>query len=122
MADQITSSVGTNVVDNSIVPYMRAREVEFSAYNLRPYRAAQFFFGDTNVTRFCQRATRLIPDTANANMALTSVIQSQERFYCNSTHCFASAIGAANGAIYLNENYLSVNVAVIGANTLGASD
>ncbi|MGH7744265.1 MAG: hypothetical protein ACREQ5_05515 [Candidatus Dormibacteria bacterium] len=116
----ITSLIGTSTVDQTVIPYMRAREVEIAAENLRPARAAQFFFGDVNVTRFVQRSSRLVPDTANANSALTRVVRSQERFYCNNTHAFASAIGAANGTIYINEDYVCVNVSVIGANSFTA--
>ena len=118
----VSTSVGTTTVDQSVIPYMRARAVEFAGQNLRPGRQAQFFFGDTNVTRFVQRASQLVPDTANANTALTAVVQSEERYYCNSTHCFVTAIGASNGTIYLNENYICVNVSQVGANTGHAAD
>jgi hypothetical protein len=118
----ISTSIGTNVVNNAVVPYMRSREIEFGADNLRPDRLAQFFFGDTNVTRFVQRASRLLPDIANAAVATAGVLVG-ERFYCNTTHGFATAIGKSmSNTIYLNENYTTVNVAAIGANTLGVSD
>lgn len=118
----IITSVGQLSVNNAVVPYMREREVEFYAQNLRPGRAAQFFFGDINVTRFVQTASQLIPDTANANDALASVIDFGERFYCNTTHAFVTAIGAANGTIYLNENYVVINVAPLGANNFSSTD
>ncbi len=115
----ITIPVGTSsTVDQSVTPYMRAREIDFYAHNLRPYRTTNFFFGDINVTRFVQTASQLIPDTANANSALSTVIEYGEELYCNTTHAYASAIGSANGTIYLNENYVSINVNPIGANTL----
>jgi len=117
----ISQSVGASAVDTSVIPYMRAREVEFKCDNLRPGRKAQFFFGDVNVTRFVQRASKILPD--NANTSKVSGIIAGERFYCNTTHGFASVIGTSmSNTIYLNENYITVNVSAIGANTLGASD
>jgi hypothetical protein len=117
----IQTTTGTGSVNVSTVPFMRAREVEFQADNLRPDRKAQFFFGDINVTRFVQRASRLIPDNANVNNS--TVVTIGERLYCNTTHAFASVIGNSSGnTIYINENYIAINVATIGANTLGSAD
>ena len=117
----IQTTSGSGSVNVSTIPYMRAREVEFQADNLRPDRQAQFFFGDINVTRFVQRSSRIIPDTANSSKA--TVVSIGERLYCNTTHAFASVIGNSLGnTIYINENYLAVNVAAIGANTLGSND
>lgn len=117
----IQTAVGASSVNNQVIPFMRSREVEFTAENLRPGRQAQFFFGDTNVTRFTQRASRLLPDNANSNHSMVVVVG--ERLYCNTTHGFASVIGGSMGnTIYINENYITVNVSAIGANTLGIND
>lgn len=117
----IQTSLGTATVNNQVIPWMRSREVEFNAVNLRPGRLAQFFFGSTNVTRFVQRASRLLPDLANAANSMVTTVG--ERLYCNTTHAMASVIGSSQAnTIYLNENYICVNISPIGANTLGAAD
>lgn len=111
----ITQTSGSANVDTSVIPYMRAREVEFSADNLRPQRRAFCFFGSINVTRFVQPASVLVPDTANANIAKGTVIG--ERLYCNTTHGFATVIDNSMGnTIYINENYITLNVSQVGAN------
>jgi hypothetical protein len=117
----IQTTAGSGTVNTSIVPFVRAREVEFQADNLRPDRPAQFFFGDINVTRFVQRASKLIPDVANSNNA--TVVTIGERLYCNTTHGFASVIGNSQGnTIFINENFIEINVSAIGANTIGTND
>lgn len=111
----ITQTSGSANVDTSIIPYMRAREVEFSADNLRPQRRAFCFFGPTNITRFVQPASVLVPDTANANITKGTVIG--ERLYCNTTHRFATVIDNSMGnTIYINENYVTLNISQVGAN------
>ena len=115
-------SSGTGLVNMSVVPYMRAREVQFFAQDLRPNRQAYFFFDDTNVNRFVQNSSSIVLDV-NSN-PLTSNIG--DGLYCSNTAGYATIVGyspppAANtsdsaaavaigGTIYLNENYISIGV------------
>lgn len=117
----IQTAIGAATVNNQVIPFMRSREVEFRAWNMRPGRLANFFFGTTNVTRFVQRGSRIVLDTANTAKALVTAVG--DNLYCNSTHAFASSLGSSEGnAIWINEDYICVNVSAVGANTLGASD
>src|SRR6478609_10392302 len=115
----VPTNVGTAVVDQSVVPYMRGKEVEFSAINLRPGRDAFFYFDSVLVTNFVQQASVIVTDSANTVMGYVK----GEKLYCNATHAMASVIDCSpNNTIYLNENYISINVNAVGANVLGASD
>lgn len=115
----ISTPAKSTTIDQSVIPYVRAREVEFSAVNLRPNRDVFCFFDDINVTRFVQRASKVVTDSGNNVFGLVK----GERLYCNSTHGFASVIAASpNTSVYINENYIALNVNAVGANTLGGSD
>src|SRR6478609_1252167 len=115
----VPTNVGTAVVDQSVVPYMRGKEVEFSAINLRPGRDAFFYFDSVLVTNFVQQASVIVTDSANTVMGYVK----GEKLYCNATHAMASVIDCSpNNTIYLNENYISINVNAVGANVLGVSD
>jgi hypothetical protein len=117
-------SSGNVLVDMSVIPYMRAREVEFFATNLRPYRPAYFFFDDTNINRFVQIPSSLVLDTSS-NALFANV---GDGIYCSNTGGYATIVGYSpppsppttsssapitGGTLYLNENYISINVAVI---------
>jgi len=53
--DQIQQSLGDRVVDVSIVPYIRARDVFFVGHNLRPTRRVFYFFDETAITDYVSR-------------------------------------------------------------------
>ena len=55
----ITTQTGKVVVDTNLVPYIRGREVEFVAHNLKPYKSARIFFDDVAVNGFCQAGSRV---------------------------------------------------------------
>jgi hypothetical protein len=59
----ITTQTGKVVVDTNLVPYIRGREVEFVAHNLKPYKIARIFFDDVAVNGFCQAGSRVLLDS-----------------------------------------------------------
>ncbi len=59
----ITTQTGKVVVDTNLVPYIRGREVEFVAHNLKPYKLARLFFDDVAVNGFCQAGSRVLLDS-----------------------------------------------------------
>jgi len=48
--------VGDRVIDTSVIPYMRSRDVEFSAKGLMPESQVYAFFDDVNVTQYCKQS------------------------------------------------------------------
>jgi hypothetical protein len=59
----IKTEYGTVVVDTNLVPYMRSREVEFTARNLKPYKTAGLFFDEVVVNQFSQVGNKVEIDT-----------------------------------------------------------
>lgn len=49
------SVVGDRVVDTSVIPYMRSREVKFEAKGLMPQSRVFAFFDDVNVSSYCKQ-------------------------------------------------------------------
>lgn len=103
----ITIQSGQFLVDSSIVPFIRKKDVEFSAGDLKPYKEANFFFDETDVSRFVQNPSVLIAsDTSNLG------VLRGHRLYNPTTKIYATAVDVSpNNTIYLNENYISVNIA-----------
>lgn len=58
----ITTQTGKVVVDTNLVPYIREREVEFVANNLKPFKLSRIFFDDVAVNGFCQSGSRVLLD------------------------------------------------------------
>ena len=114
-------SGGTSNTDMSIIPYMRQNEIFFVAHNLSPHQNTHFFFEDVLVDRFVQVPSVIALDGLNKNTA--NQWTQGDAVYCNATHAFAEVItpsGATN--LYVNENFISINVMPVGANTLGSTD
>ena len=49
--------------DSTLIPYIRYKQVEFSARNLKPWNLARIFFDDIVVNQYCQAANRIIIDS-----------------------------------------------------------
>jgi len=105
----ITVSSGQFLVDTSIVPFIRKNDVEFAAGDLKPYKAANFFFDETDVSRFVQN-----PSVLSASETTSLAIERGNKLYNFTTKAYASVADVSpNNTFYLNENYLTVNVAGI---------
>lgn len=59
----ITTNFGKVVVDTNLVPYIRERQVNFLAQNLKPYKLGKIFFDDIAINQFCQAPGRLLLDS-----------------------------------------------------------
>ena len=58
--ETITRSIGDRVVDVSIIPYMRNRNVLFTGSNFKPESTLYSFFDSTNVSQYVARANRIL--------------------------------------------------------------
>lgn len=61
----ITRSIGNRVVDVSIIPYMRNRNVLFTGSNFKPESTMYSFFDSTNVSKYVARANRFLLNDNN---------------------------------------------------------
>jgi len=64
----ITENIGTRIVDVSIVPFMRGRNIRFTANGLRPNRELNVFFDGVNVNEFIFAAPNGVPDSLDDNV------------------------------------------------------
>lgn len=51
------TDLGDRVIDTSVIPYMRSRAVNFTAYGLKPNTRFYAFFDDENVNAYCALRT-----------------------------------------------------------------
>ena len=110
----INITVGTQVVDRSVVPYMRTMPVVVKSYNLRPGANARFWFDDTPVNYYVQPASFI---SCNVGYAANQ-FGVQEGIYCPSTHAYAVVQENSQGTIlHIQENYTCLNLATYGSNT-----
>jgi hypothetical protein len=61
----ITQSIGDRVVDVSVIPYMRAKTVLFTATDFKPDTILYPFFDNTSVEQYVARANKFILATNN---------------------------------------------------------
>lgn len=103
----------------SIIPYIRSNEILFDSLNLKPGRAAYFFFDNENVDGFVQKASILQTSTGD----LSKKFSRNEGLYCSNTKCYVTVIStSSNNTVYVNDNYVSLNLQFFGANVSFGSD
>jgi hypothetical protein len=103
----------------SIIPFIRSNEIIFDAINLKPGKIAHFFFDGTNVDKFVQKASVLTTDSVDVSKTFVK----NEGLYCSNTKAYATVIStSSNNIIYINDNYVSLNVTTYGAAPFNADD
>jgi hypothetical protein len=107
----------TSASGNQITRYIRHNEVLLIADSLCPDKVANVFFDSTLINNYCQVGNRLNLYPANN----AGIFDSNEGIVNLSTNCYARVIGTSNNIVYLNQNYITVNVATYGVTTLSSS-
>lgn len=91
----------------SIIPFIRAKEIVFDVQNLKPDKEAHFFFDGVNVDNFVQRASIIQTNTGDVSKKFIR----GEGLYCETTRSYAEVIStSSNNIIYINDNYVSINL------------
>jgi hypothetical protein len=103
---------------NIVTRFIRANEVVFVGTSLTPDKVPNYFLDDTLVNQFCQKSNRL--QLANANNA--GIFVQGEGIVDVTTNAFARVLTTSNNIVYLNQNFLTVNIVPFGANTLAANN
>lgn len=103
MADTSTQKTAVNT---QVVPFLRAKEVAFTATHLRPDKTVNFFFDDVSVNNFVQKPTRLVvsQNVASSNFAQNGGIVN------NTSKAYAKVISTSNNIVYINENFITANM------------
>lgn len=113
----VAASAG--VSDTSIITrFIRTNDVQFSASSLCPDKQPNFWFDATNVNIFCQKSNRLELNSANN----AGIFVEGEGIVDSTTNAYASVLATSNNVVYLNQNYVTINVTAYGSNTFASSD
>ncbi|CAB4124102.1 hypothetical protein UFOVP49_8 [uncultured Caudovirales phage] len=97
---------------STVVPYIRTKEIEFVADSLKPYKPAHFFFDSLLVDKFVQKASSI---KVNAGFDTTELLQDEGLYSANSGG-YATVISASPNTIYVNDNFVSLDVSNYGSN------
>lgn len=103
---------------NIVTRFIRANEIVFVGTSLTPDKVPNYFLDDTIVNNFVQKSNRL--QLANANNA--GIFVQGEGIVDVTTNAFARVLATSNNIVYLNQNFVTVNIAPFGANTLAANN
>lgn len=95
--------------------FMRNQEITLVSKGLCPDLNANIFFDSTDVKRFTQKPSKL-----TVTSMATPFFQDEEVINVT-TNAYARVITTSNNFIYLNENYISLNIAPFAANTLAVN-
>ena len=112
----VVTTTATNT--NQVTRYARANEILLIADGLCPDKTANVFFDQTLINDYCQVGNRLNLHPSNN----AGVFESNEGIVNLTTNAYARIIGTSNNIVYLNQNYITVNIAPYYANTLSSSD
>ncbi len=106
--DTITKSLGTSVVDVSVIPYMRTNYVKWVARSLKPLDVIYPFFDNVSVTNYTMRAGII---TFTSNVSFQDTYQNQEKLVDGGVlGGFGAAYGANSADILLvKENKVYVH-------------
>jgi len=107
----IDVNYGSLTIDQSIVPSIRSKKVEFALHDLKPYVAANVFFDDVQVNQFVQPASVLTTNLGTYSNAFSS----GQGLYCNTTYAYVEVIDTSDtNLLYVNENFLTINLSTFG--------
>ena len=85
----IASTYGSVVVDSSLIPFIREKDVDFVARNLKPYKLATLFFDEVAINGYCQVANKIKVDAkkvVNVSSNNTSTIYTNDRVFQGSSN------------------------------------
>lgn len=111
------------IVSIGLSPFIRENDINFSARNLKPDTAPNFFFDEIRVNNFCQRASVI---NVASSSALTQV-KTNQGIYGATSKAYAEVLGTSStgrqNLIYVNDNFITVKVSKgTGSPDLAATD
>jgi hypothetical protein len=122
--DSITQSIGDRVIDVSVIPYMRAKGVLFTASDFKPDTVLYPFFDNTTVEKYVARANRFILAGNGLNYRTTTSDYETVTIFNNAT---ATTNGSAVIVKTSNTSAFVVNIDpttsfnIVNANLIGSS-
>jgi hypothetical protein len=122
--ETITQSIGDRVVDVSIIPYMRERNVLFVGSGFKPSTTLFSFFDSENASKYIARANRFI--LAENNLSYNTTIGNAETVNVVNTltstvNTTCVVVKSSNDSVFVVSVNPRSNTALVGANLVGAS-
>jgi hypothetical protein len=125
----ITKSIGDRVVDVSIVPYMRTRNILFTCSDFEPDKTLYPFFDGSSVEKYVARANRLILENNNLQYNVSTADAETCNVYNNNTattNGTCITVATSNNSVYVvninpNSSFVLASANLIGQKT-GASN
>ena len=107
----IIVSVGSQVINKSVVPIIETQPLIINTYNMRPGACAHFWFDDVLIDNFIQPVSYVTVNTG-FNAAQFSV---SEGVYCPNTHAYGLVLETSQtNILHLNEDFTTINLATFG--------
>jgi len=118
----ITQSIGDRIVDVSVIPYMRAKTVLFTATDFKPDTILYPFFDNTSVEQYVARANRIIFASNNLGYSTKTANTETIRIFNNNTssnNATAVVVKTSNNSIFIANLVPTSNLNLANANVIG---
>jgi len=118
----ITQSIGDRVVDVSVIPYMRAKSILFTATDFKPDTVLYPFFDGTSVEQYVARANKIIFATNNLGFSTKTANTETIRVFNNNTstnNATAVVVKTSNNSIFVANLVPTSNLNLANANVIG---
>lgn len=119
----ITQSIGDRVVDVSVIPYMRAKTVLFTATDFKPDTVLYPFFDNSSVESYVARANKFILATNNLSYSTKTANTETVSIYNNATlssNGTAVAVKTSNNAVFVANIVPNTAFNIANANLIGS--
>jgi len=119
----ITQSIGDRIVDVSVIPYMRAKSVLFTATDFKPDTVLYPFFDNSSVEAYVARANKFILATNNLGYSTKTANTETVTIYNNATlssNGTAIAVKTSNNAVFIANITPNTAFNIANANLIGS--
>ena len=118
----ITQSIGDRVVDVSVIPYMRAKSVLFTATDFKPDTILYPFFDGTSIEQYVARANKITLVSNNLGFSTKTANTETIRIYNNNTstnNATAVVVKSSNNSIFVANLVPTSGLNLSNANVIG---
>lgn len=118
----ITQSIGDRVVDVSVIPYMRAKSVLFTATDFKPDTVLYPYFDGTSVEQYVARANKITLVSNNLEFSTKTANTETIRIFNNNTstnNATAVVVKSSNNSVFIANLVPTSGLNLANANVIG---
>ena len=118
----ITQSIGDRVVDVSVIPYMRAKSVLFTATDFKPDTVLYPYFDGTSVEQYVARANKITLVSNNLGFSTKTANTETIRIFNNNTstnNATAIVVKSSNNSVFIANLVPTSGLNLANANVIG---